>query len=106
LKGVSDEKISFSLLLLAVFSNSSIAAEKDYKICSIEGYFLGAENMFLSDVALHIRVKQEKLIPLNDPTCKAMWKNAIEIGKRHAWTGKIKTEKEVIIMQQPAASSK
>jgi len=76
------------------------AAEKDYKICSIGGYFVGAENMFLSDVAWHILVKQEKLIPLNDPTCKAMWKNAIKLGKLPALSGIIKTEEEVIIMQQ------
>jgi len=91
------KKIIFSLLFLAVFSSSSIAAEKDYKICSIGGYFVGAENMFLSDLAAHIMIKQ---LAINDPICTAAWKNAIDIGKRHAWTGKIKTEEEVIIMQQ------
>jgi len=92
------KKIIFSLLLLAVFSSSSIAAEKDYKICSIAGYFWGTKQDFLQGVASHIKGKQH--ISLDDPICNAAWKNGNEIAKNFAKSGKLRNETDVTVYQQ------
>ena len=93
------KKIIFFFLLLAVFSSSSIAAEKDYKICSIGGFFSGSGKMFLSGLALHIRVKQ---IDLDEPICAAAWKKAIAIGLHFSNTGKFSNQTDRTVGSQAA----
>jgi len=93
-------KIIFSFLLLAVFSSSSIAAEKDYKICSIAGYFWGTKQDFLQGVASHIKGKQH--ISLDDPICAAAWKNAVETGENFSSTGKIRNQADRTVIKQAA----
>ena len=93
------KKIIFSFLFLAVFTNSSIAAEKDYKISSIGGFFSGSGEVFLSGLALHIRVKQ---IDLDEPICAAAWKNAIVIGLHFSTTGKFRNQTDRTVGSQAA----
>jgi len=93
------KKILVSLILLVVSSSSSIAAEKDYKICSIAGYFLGYEYSFLRRVAGRVAVKQQMDL-INDPICNATWKNANEIAKNLAKLGKLRNETDVTVYQQ------
>ena len=88
-----------SLLQFAVYSISRIAAEKDYKICSIGGFFSGSGEMFLSGLALHIRVKQ---IDLDEPICAAAWKNATGIGLYFSSTGKFRNQTDHTVGSQAA----
>ena len=81
----------FSLMFFAIFSSSGIAAEKNYTICTAGGYFAGADDKFLSGLAMHIA--QRRNIH-NDPICGALWRNAHKIGAIVSKTGKIHDEAE------------
>jgi hypothetical protein len=88
------KKLLLILVLVAV-SSSSVAAEKDYKICSIAGFLQGEDSSFIASVARHI---MNKRIDMNDPVCTAAYKDAVEIGQHMSRTGKIRnqTDKTVI----------
>jgi len=93
------KKVIFSVLLLSVFSSSSIAAEKDYKLCSLGGYFFGAEQNFLQGVASRIAEKQQMNI-IDDPICAAAWKNGIDVAKHLAKSSKLRNKTDATIIQQ------
>ena len=90
------------ILVLAVFSNSSIAADKDYKMCSIAGYFLGADELFLKGVAGQILVDQNISI-ISDPICNAAWKNGMEIAKYMNESPQLKNKADETVFRQAYA---
>jgi hypothetical protein len=92
----------FSIMLFFVFSSPSIAAEKDYKICNVGGFFSGTNDKFLSGLAAHIAQKRHIL---DDPICSALWKNASRMGEKLSETRRVKEQAEEEIVQQASAFS-
>lgn len=92
----------FLLMFFIAFSSPGVAAEEDYKLCNIGGYFSGTNDKFLSGLAAHIAQKKNIF---GDPICDAAWDNAYRIGEELAKTGKIKVQAEREIIHQAAAFS-
>lgn len=94
-----------SLLVVAFLSFSSpgvLAVEKDYRLCSVGGFFSGTNDKFQSGLAAHI-AKKKHLI--GDPICSALWGNAYKIGEKLSKTGKVKEEAEEEVVEQARAFS-
>ena len=68
----------FSLVFFVAFSNPSVAAEKNYKICTAGGYFAGADDKFLSGLATHMAQKKNIL---NDPYAARYGETHIRLAK-------------------------
>ena len=88
------KKIILSFLLLVAFSSSSFSAEKDYKMCSIAGYFDGAKKEFMYGIAMRI-VTDKKLMNkegtnATDPICEALYEKAQDTGVADLKRGKYK----------------
>ncbi len=90
------------MVFLAVSSPSVFAAEKDYKICTVGGFYSGTNDKFQSGLAAHIAQKKHLL---GDPICSALWANAHRIGEKLSRTGKVKEEAEEEIVEQAEAFS-
>jgi len=81
------------ILVLVVFSNSSIAADKDYTMCSITGYLVGNEEKFVAGIATRIIMETgiletERGTFKVDPICDALMEKGIRIGKADLKRGK------------------
>lgn len=85
------------LIFILSFSNASLAADRDYKLCTIGGYFSGANDKFLSGLAGHIAKKKHFLADL---ICTAAWENAYRIGEKIGKTGKIKDQADQEVVHQ------
>jgi hypothetical protein len=90
------------VIFFIVFSSPGIAAEEDYKFCTVGGYFSGTNDKFLSGLAAH--VAQKKNI-FGNPICNAAWENGYRIGEKLSETGKIKEPAEREIIHQATAFS-
>lgn len=88
------------IMLFIAFSSPSVAAEKDYKICNIGGFFSGTGDKFLSGLAAHVAQKKNVL---RDPICTALWDNAYKIGEKLTKTGRVKEEAEEEVVEQATA---
>jgi hypothetical protein len=89
----------FSLILMVAFPGSSPAAEKDYPLCTLGGYFSGSGDKFLSELAKNIAQKSNIL---GDPICNAAWKNGYKAGENVSRTGKPQNLAETFVFQQAA----
>ncbi len=89
----------FSLILVIAFPGSSVAAEKDYPLCTVGGYFSGSGNKFLSELARNIAQKRHIF---GDPICNAAWKNGYKTGENVLKTGKPNNHAEKFVLQQAA----
>lgn len=89
----------FSLISFIAFPTSSVAAEKDYPLCTLSGYFFGSGDKFLSDLARNIAQKGKIF---GDPICNAAWKNGYKAGENFSKTGKPKNHAEQFVFQQAA----
>ncbi|MDN5934702.1 MAG: hypothetical protein L0H75_00820 [Nitrosospira sp.] len=92
---------AFPVLLLPVlviaFPGSSVAAEQDYTLCTVGGYFSGSGDKFLSGLAKDIVQKRHIF---GDPICNAAWKNGYKTGENFSRTGKPKNQAEKFVFQQ------
>ena len=53
-----------AIVLFVGFSSSSMAAEQDYRLCTVGGYFSGTQDKFLSGlVAIFQKRKKSSAIP-------------------------------------------
>lgn len=89
----------FSLISFTAFSTLSIAAGKDYPLCTLGGYFSGSGDKFLSDIA---RNTTEKGKIFGDPICNAAWRNGYKAGENFSKTGKPQNNAEQFVFQQAA----
>lgn len=89
----------FSLLSVIAFPGSSVAAEKDYPLCTMGGYFSGSGDKFLSELARNVAQKRNIL---GDPICNAAWKNGYKAGENVSRTGKPQNLAEKFVFQQAA----
>lgn len=78
---------------------SGFAAEKDYPLCTVGGYFSGSGDKFLSELAKNIAQKRNIF---GDPICNAAWKNGYKTGENFSKTGKPKNQAEKFVSQQAA----
>jgi hypothetical protein len=92
----------FIIMLSVSFSSSSIAAEQDYRLCTVGGYFSGTQDKFLSGLAAHIAQKKNIF---GNPICNAAWENAFRIGEKLYKTGRVQDQAEGEIIHQAAAFS-
>ena len=102
-----------SFVLFAAFSSPGSAVEKDhkppvgmekdYKICTVGGYYSGADEKFLSGLVTHIAQKRNIL---QDPICGALWRNAYKIGATVTKTGTIHNEAEEIAVKEATEFSR
>lgn len=91
--------VLFSLTLGIAYPGSGVAAEKDYPLCTVGGYFSGSGDKFLSELAKNIA--QERNV-FGDPICNAAWKNGYKTGENFSRTGKTKNHAEKFVFQQAA----
>jgi hypothetical protein len=101
------------LIFLAAFSSPSFAAEKDhkpvvkaekdYKICTVGGYYSGTDDKFLAGLATHMAQKRNIL---HDPICGALWRNAYKIGANVTKTGAIHDQAEEIAVKEATEFSR
>ncbi|MCC2683062.1 MAG: hypothetical protein K0S36_2626 [Nitrosospira multiformis] len=90
------------ILVFLSFSGPGIAAEQDYRLCTVGGYFSGTQDKFLSGLAAHIAQKKHIF---GNPICNAAWENAFRIGEKLYKTGRIQDQAEGEIIHQAAAFS-
>jgi hypothetical protein len=91
-----------AVVLFVGFSSSSMAAEQDYRLCTVGGYFSGTQDKFLSGLAAHIAEKKKIF---GNPICNAAWENAFRIGEKLYKTGRVQDQAEGEIIHQAAAFS-
>jgi hypothetical protein len=91
-----------AIVLFVGFSSSSMAAEQDYRLCTVGGYFSGTQDKFLSGLAAHIAEKKKIF---GNPICNAAWENAFRIGEKLYKTGRVQDQAEGEIIHQAAAFS-
>jgi len=86
------KKIILSFLLLIAFSSSSFSAEKDYKMCSIAGYFDGAKKEFMFGIAMRIVMKKKLMnkegTNATDSICETLYQKAQDTGVADLKRGK------------------
>jgi len=84
---------------LALMVPPSYASDTTDNVCTAGGYFSGAEDRFLSGLAMHIRVKKGIL---NDAKCLALWEFAYEVGARLSRSGKYKNPGDAEVAKKAA----
>lgn len=84
-------KLFFLVALL--FSASAFAVDESENICTAGGYYDGANEDFLVNLALHILSQRKVLGTLK---CNALWDEGRDVGKRLSGTGQLSrdTDKE------------
>jgi hypothetical protein len=85
------------ILVLALFSSTGIAAEKDYKLCSIAGFLAGNGDHFELNIAMTLSMQRNG--SENDPICTAAHTSAYKVARRVIRTSTVNKE-EVIVMRQ------
>ena len=88
-----------SLMSFTAFPSLSTAAEKDYPLCTLSGYFLGAGDKYRSAIARNI-AERGKIF--GDPICNAAWNNGYKAGENISKKGKPQNQAEQFVFQQAA----
>ena len=87
------------ILILLTLAPPAMAAEANLEICNAGGYFSGAQDRFMSGLAMHILTTQGQF---GTPTCSALWKSAYDVGASVSRTGKFANNNEAEITKQAA----
>lgn len=90
------------LLLLVLTVSPTYAADENLQICSAGGYFAGAQDRFLTGMAMHILAKQKLL---GAPVCGALWKSAYDVGESFSKTGKYASNTDAEVGKQASKFS-
>ena len=86
------------LFLLLIFVVTPVLGAEDIlQICAAGGYYSGAQDRFMSGVAMHILQKKGVL---GKSTCSAIWKNAYDVGSSFSRTGKYENEADAEVVRQ------
>jgi hypothetical protein len=89
----------FLLISFIAFSSPSIAAGKDYPLCTLGGYFSGSGDKLLSEL---VRNTAQTGKIFGDPICNAAWKNGYKAGENLSKKGKPQNHAEQFVFQQAA----
>ncbi len=92
----------FIVLMLVLFSPLCRAESAD-QICTAGGYYSGAQDRFLSGLAMHILAQRNQL---ETPACGALWREAVEVGERFSKTGKSRPSDARVITEATNFSRK
>ncbi len=87
------------LLILLAFNSQVIAKDSNLEVCTAGGYYAGAQEHFISGLAMHILQNQDQFGTKN---CSALWETAYSVGVSFSKTGKIANENEALILQYAA----
>lgn len=82
------------LLLLTFMVTPLYASDQTDDLCTAGGYYSGAEERFLSGLAMYIRIKKGIL---NDAKCSALWSYAYDVGAYFSRNGKFKRPEDAQI---------
>ena len=75
------------LLTASLFSINAFAGESE-QLCTAGGYYSGAQDRFMSGLAMHILQKRGDF---GSKKCSALWQVAFEVGERFSKTGQMKS---------------
>lgn len=81
------------LAFALVGSTSTHAFDDKYKFCALSGWFYGANNQFMGDLA-------STKVEYGDSTCLAVWKDARSIGEAFSKSGKLQDGPDNQLAQQ------
>lgn len=82
------------LLLAALILSPQVLADDSDQLCTAGGYYSGAQDQFMSDVATYVLSKRKVL---GNTKCTALWQAAFPVGERITRTGNFKPEDRSII---------
>lgn len=85
-----------TLLGLLFFQNSIVFSGEKFTICSSGGFYSGADNKFLSGLALYIANKNDII---KDPECTSNWKAGERVARNFSETGKLTNDFERTIVE-------
>ncbi len=91
-------KIKILMLLGLLFlQNSQVIAADKFSICSSGGFYSGAENKFLSGLALYMANKNNVI---KDPECTSNWKAGERVARNFSETGKLTNDFERTVVER------
>lgn len=85
------------ILLFALGTPVVNAANDDLQICAAGGYFSGAQDSFMSGMAMHILSKRRVL---GTYPCSAIWRDAYKVGASVSKTGKVGSDSQDQVVKQ------
>ena len=77
--------------------NSQVIAADKFSICSSGGFYSGAENKFLSGLALYMANKYNVI---KDPECTSNWKAGERVARNFTETGKLTNDFERTVVER------
>jgi hypothetical protein len=89
-------------LLVLLFAIPSFAEDKTLQVCVAGGYFSGAEDRFMSGLAMHILQKKGVF---DSAPCSAAWRGAYDVGVSFSKSGRVANNSEAEIAKQAAQFS-
>lgn len=96
------KKLAITTTIFMVFTSHS-HAETSEQLCTAGGYYNGADNQFLSGLAVYILNQRGQL---GTPSCGALWREASEVGERFSKTGKTRSTDDRAISEASNFSKK
>lgn len=86
---------SFYIFVLMLVSCAAVAADKDYTICAVAGFYEGDNNRFLTDLAERVAAKNNLF---GDEKCTLALKEGKAVGQRFSKPGEERrvTDYEII----------
>lgn len=92
-------RISGLLAFALIATIPAYAFDNPDDLCAAGGYFSGAQDRFLSGLAMHIRVKKGIV---NDAKCSALWTHAYDVGAHFSQTGKFQRSEDAEVAKKAA----
>jgi len=93
---------AFSLLFASLLSTNTVADELA-QLCSAGGYYSGAQDRFMSGLAIHILQARGEL---GSKKCSSIWQASYEVGERLSKAGEKMKATDSVIVDDVSAFSK
>lgn len=84
------------LFILLNPSLTCLAADRDYSICAVTGFYEAGNNRFLTDLAERVAAKNNLF---GDELCTTAIKAGKEVGLRYSKPGVVRTEADNVIIR-------
>lgn len=76
------------LFVVALLLSINASAGGSGQLCTAGGYYSGAQDRFMSGLAMHILQKRGEF---GSKQCSSLWQTAFEVGERFSKTGQMKS---------------
>lgn len=86
---------SFLLVCLEGLVSPSFAAEEDFRICTVAGYYMGTQERFLGGLAFYMAGERGLI---QNGVCTALVKSGHAVGESLSKTGKVSNQEEANIL--------